>query len=198
MTDATPLDPHPKETGPKETGEGRLPGDIGPRELVERMIRVDHAGEFGAVRIYAGQLDVLGGDPESAAIRVMAAKEEEHLQAFEKLMVGRRVRPTLLSPVWHVAGYALGAATALLGPKAAMACTEAVEEVIDAHYAGQAAKLGEDEADLRRTLETFRADEVDHRNTAVAHGAHEAPAYALLSSFIRSGTRLAIWLSERI
>jgi ubiquinone biosynthesis monooxygenase Coq7 len=128
----------------------------------------------------------------------MAAKEEEHLQAFEKLMVGRRVRPTLLSPVWHVAGYALGAATALLGPKAAMACTEAVEEVIDAHYAGQAAKLGEDEADLRRTLETFRADEIDHRNTAVAHGAHEAPAYALLSSFIRSGTRLAIWLSERI
>jgi ubiquinone biosynthesis monooxygenase Coq7 len=193
MTDPIPPYPHPKETG-----EGRLPGDLGPRELVERMIRVDHAGEFGAVRIYAGQLDVLGGDPEAPAIREMAAKEIEHLQAFEKLMVGRRVRPTLLAPLWHVAGYALGAATAMLGPKAAMACTEAVEEVIDQHYAGQAAQLGEDEADLRRTLETFRADEIDHRDTAIAHGAHEAPAYPLLSAAIRSGTRLAIWLSERI
>lgn len=183
---------------PKETGEGRLPGDPSPEELVARMIRVDQAGEFGAVRIYDGQLAVLSEGPDAEAVREMAAKEEEHLAAFDRLMAERRVRPTLLSPLWHVAGYALGAASAALGPRAAMACTQAVEEVIDAHYADQAARLGEDEAELRALIQRFRADELDHRDTARARGAAEAPAYPVLTAAVKAGSRLAIWLSTRI
>ena len=188
----------PKETGPRETGEGRLPGDLTPEELIARIIRVDHAGELGAVRIYEGQLAVLRGRAGTEAIREMARKEEEHLAAFEKLLVERRVRPTALSPLWHVVGYGLGAATAALGTRAAMACTEAVEEVIDAHYAKQCAKLGDDEAALRDTLERFRADEIAHRDLALAHGAEHAPAHGLLTAAIKAGSRISIWLSERI
>ncbi|MFX9023691.1 demethoxyubiquinone hydroxylase family protein, partial [Acinetobacter baumannii] len=113
------------------TAEDRLPGDLDARQLVDRVIRVDHAGEYGARRIYEGQLAVLG---RHAQIEHMAEQERAHLAGFEKMVVERRVRPTLLTPIWHVAGFALGAATALLGEKAAMACTEAVEEVIDEHY----------------------------------------------------------------
>lgn len=185
-------------THPKTTGEDRLPGDPSPAEMIERMIRVDQAGEFGAVRIYEGQLAVLGKRPGAEVVREMAAKEAEHLAAFDRLMVERRVRPTLLSPLWHVAGYALGAATALMGTRAAMACTEAVEEVIDQHYARQAANLGDDEAGLRALIEAYRADEQAHRDTALAYGAAEAPAHALLTFAIKSGSRLAIWLSTRI
>ncbi len=183
---------------PKTTGEMRLPGDPEPGELIARMIRVDHAGEYGAIRIYQGQLAVLGRSPEAAVIRHMAAKESDHLDLFAKLMRERRVRPTALAPVWHVAGYALGLATALLGPKAAMAATEAVEEVIDAHYAGQAALLGDDERELRDTIEKFRGDEIEHRDTAISHGAREAPAHALLTAGIKAASKLAIWLSERV
>jgi ubiquinone biosynthesis monooxygenase Coq7 len=186
------------EPHPKTTGEKRLPGDPEPGELIARMIRVDHAGEYGAIRIYQGQLAVLGRSPEAAVIRHMAAKESDHLDLFAKLMRERRVRPTALAPVWHVAGYALGLATALLGPKAAMAATEAVEEVIDAHYAGQAALLGDDERELRDTIEKFRGDEIEHRDTAISHGAREAPAHALLTAGIKAASKLAIWLSERV
>ena len=136
----------------KATGEGRLPGDLSPEALVRRMIRVDHAGEDGAVRIYEGQLAVLGDSPTAEAVREMAAQERAHLETFERLMVERRVRPTVLSPLWHVAGFALGAGTALMGARAAMACTVAVEEVIEAHYAKQAESLGEDEAALKARL----------------------------------------------
>ncbi len=174
-----------------------LPGDPSPKDLIARMIRVDHAGEFGAIRIYEGQLAVLGKHADADVIRHMAAKESEHLAAFSRLMVERRVRPTALSPLWHVAGYALGVATALLGPKAAMAATEAIEEVIDEHYAGQETRLGDDEHELRDVIEHFRSDEIEHRNTAIAHGAQEAPAHALLTGAIKAGSRLAIWLSER-
>lgn len=184
--------------GPRRTGEDRLPGDPDPRRLVERMIRVDHAGEYGAVRIYAGQLAVLGRRPDAELVREMADQEARHLRTFETLLVERRVRPTLLSPLWHVAGFALGAATALMGPRAAMACTEAVEDVIDEHYAGQAAQLGEDEAELKSTIESFRADEIAHRDLSVTHGAREAFAYAPLSAAIKAGSRLAIWLSTRL
>ncbi len=188
------------ETGdhPAVTGEGRLPGDLPPEKLVARMIRVDHAGEFGAVRIYEGQLAVLGRTRSVRTIRAMAAKEREHLDRFTGLIAERRVRPTVLTPLWHIAGFALGAATALISERAAMACTVAVEEVIDEHYAGQAARLGDDEKDLREVIETFRADEVEHRDAALAHGAEEALAYPLLSRAIKAGSRLAIWLSERI
>ncbi len=162
------------------------------------MIRVDQAGELGAVRIYAGQLAVLGDAPAGRIIREMAATEREHLDAFDKLIVERRVRPTALSPLWHVAGYALGAATALMGARAAMACTVAVEEVIDEHYAGQAERLGDDEAEFRATVEAFRDDEIAHRDTALRHEAAEAPGYELLTTAIKAGSRLAIWLSTRI
>jgi ubiquinone biosynthesis monooxygenase Coq7 len=180
------------------TGEARWPGDPDRKELIARMIRVDHAGEYGAKRIYAGQLAVLGKSSEAGTIRRMAEQEERHLEAFDKLMVARRVRPTVLHPLWHVAGFALGAATALLGERAAMACTVAVEEVIDAHYARQATELGDDEAELRRTVEEFRADEVGHKETALAHGAEAAPAYPVLSGAIKAASRLAIWLSTRL
>ena len=183
---------------PRVTGEDRLPGDPAPDELVARMIRVDHAGEYGAKRIYDGQLAVLGRSGAAPAIREMAEAEQAHLDAFDELLVERRVRPTALAPVWHVAGFALGAASAMLGERAAMACTVAVEEVIEEHYAGQAATLGEEEAALRRTLEEFGADEARHRETGLKHGAEQAPGYEALSAAVKRGTRLAIWLSERI
>ena len=168
------------------------------------MIRVDHAGEYGAARIYDGQIAVLGRRSRAApAIRKMAAQEKRHLEAFDRLVVERRVRPTLLTPLWHVAGFTLGAATALLGERAAMACTVAVEEVIDEHYGRQAEVLAElppDEADpeLRAVVEEFRADEAEHRDIGIAHGARETPGYELLSAAIKTGSRLAIWLSTRI
>lgn len=176
----------------------RLPGDPRPADQVARMIRVDHAGEYGAKRIYEGQLAVLGRGPHGPTIRHMADQEARHLTAFERLVVERRVRPTALLPVWHVAGYALGAATALLGERAAMACTVAVEEVIDEHYRGQSAALGTAEPAIRDQVEEFRAEELEHRDTALAAGAAEAPAYPLLSAAIKAASRLAIRLSERI
>jgi ubiquinone biosynthesis monooxygenase Coq7 len=188
----------PEWRRPKLTGEGRLPGDLEPRELVHRMIRVDHAGELGAVRIYDGQLAVLGRAPAGDVIRRMAAQERRHLEAFERLIVERRVRPTLLSPLWHAVGYALGAGTALMGERAAMACTVAIEEVIDGHYRRQVEQLGADEAALGSVLESFQADEQQHRDEALALGAEAAPGYALLSATVKAGSRLAIWLSERL
>jgi len=180
------------------TGEDLLPGDGSPRQMVEAMIRVDHAGEYGARRIYEGQLAVLGNSPVAPVIRHMAEQEKRHLERFDRLVVERRVRPTALAPLWHAAGFALGVGSALLGERAAMACTEAVESVIDEHYARQAEHLGDDEAELRRTIEDFRAEEIEHRDTATAHGAAQAPGYELLGGAVRTGTRLAIWLSTRI
>ncbi len=128
----------------------------------------------------------------------MARAEREHRRVFDKLLVERRVRPTVLSPLWSLAGFGLGAVTALMGDKAAMACTVAIEETIDEHYASQAATLGDDEAELRTTVEKFRADELAHRDEALASGAEQAPAYPLLTGAIKAGSRLAIWLSSRI
>src|SRR5579863_10556825 len=148
-----------------------LPGDLPHEERIARMIRVDHAGEYGAKRIYQGQLAVLGRSRAATEIRRMAEQEERHLAAFEKLINERRVRPTALSPLWHVAGFALGAATAMLGERAAMACTVAVEEVIDEHYQRQIEALGDDEPALAAALSEFRANEIEHRDTALAAGA---------------------------
>jgi ubiquinone biosynthesis monooxygenase Coq7 len=175
----------------------RLPGDPSRAEQIQRMLRVDHAGEYGAVRIYAGQLAVLGKTQSAPVIRRMAEQEQKHLQRFDKLLPERRVRPTLLGPLWHAAGFALGAATALLGERAAMACTVAVEEVIDQHYAAQAEALGDDEPELKATLEEFRHDELAHRDEGLAHGAAQAPAYEPLTAAIKTASRLAIWLSTR-
>jgi ubiquinone biosynthesis monooxygenase Coq7 len=174
-----------------------LPGDLPRDELLQRIIRVDHAGEYGARRIYEGQLAVLGRRPDAAPIRHMAEQEERHLAAFERLMAERRVRPTALHPLWHIAGFALGAGTALLGREAAMACTVAVEEVIDEHYARQAARLGADEPELKAMIDEFRAEELELRDLGLAEGAEQAPAYDLLKGTIKAGSRLAIWLAER-
>jgi len=167
-------------------------------DQVKSFIRVDHAGEYGAARIYAGQLAVLRRGPHAEQIQHMQAQEQAHLDTFAALIVKRRVRPTALLPFWHVAGFALGAVTAALGPQAAMACTVAVEEVIDEHYAAQAASLPEDEAELSATVEAFRLEELGHRDIALASGAERAPAYKLLTSLIRTGCKAAIRLSERI
>ena len=165
---------------------------------IDAMIRVDHAGEYGAVRIYQGQLAVLKHGAAADTIRHMAAQEERHLKAFDKLVNERKVRPTALELVWRVAGFALGAATALMGGKAAFACTAAVEEVIDEHYAGQVAALeGKDDV-LQATVAEFRAEEAEHRETALENGAEQAPGYKLLSKAIKAGCRVAIKLSERI
>lgn len=175
------------------------PGVSADHDVAE-MIRVDHAGEYGAVRIYQGQLAVLGGRTSTTvdAIRHMAEQEKDHLKRFDDLINQRRVRPTALEPLWNVAGFALGAATAMMGEKAAMACTEAVEDVIDQHYADQIARLGPRDPELKRTVQSFRADEIAHRDAAVAHGSSEAPAYSLLTGAIKTGCRIAIALSTRI
>ena len=188
-----------KERDDRRTGRRpRLPGDPTPEQQIRRMIRVDQAGEYGARRIYEGQLAVLGHSRSGPVIRRMYEQELKHLETFDRLIAERRVRPTALQPVWHLAGFALGAATALMGEKAAMACTVAVEEVIDAHYAGQVETLGEEEAALKETIESFRAEELEHRDTALAESAEQAPACPLLSGAIKAGSRLAIWLSTRI
>lgn len=178
------------------------PAAPGSKTDIEAMIRVDHAGEYGAVRIYEGQLAVLGRRPASAAsaamIRHMAEQEQQHLKTFDTLVNERRVRPTALGPVWQVAGFALGAATALMGEKAAFACTAAVEEAIDEHYAAQIEALGDSDPMLGKTVENFRADEAAHRQTALDNGAEQAPGYKFLSEAIKAGCRVAIKLSEKI
>jgi ubiquinone biosynthesis monooxygenase Coq7 len=179
----------------------RLPGDLTRAQELARMIRVDHAGEHGATRIYQGQLAVLGHKPVGRVIRHMAAQEEAHKATFDSLMAKHKVRPTVFSPIWSAAGFALGATTALMGERAAMACTVAVEEVIGEHYAAQVQRLeaaGEpDDQPLAETLSQFRDEELEHRDTGLAHHAEATVGYSLLSAAIKSGTRTAIWLAER-
>lgn len=162
------------------------------------MLRVDQAGEYGATRIYAGQLAVLPRNcPEAKLIARMAAQEERHLKRFNALMAERRVRPTSLQPLWNVAGFALGAATALMSEKAALACTDAIESEIDKHYSEQLTELGDDDPELGRDISDFRADELEHRDAARKAGATTALGYPLLSAAIRAGCRVAIGLSKR-
>lgn len=173
------------------------PGD--PRPDTASMLRVDQAGEFGATRIYAGQLAVLGDRaPAARAIAGMAAQEEEHRRRFDALIGERGVRPTALQPVWNVAGFALGAVTAAIGPEAAMACTAAIETEIDRHYGQQLDQLGDRDPELSAMIAEFRADEVAHRDHALAAGAEKAPAYPIMFHAIRLGCRAAIALSKRI
>jgi ubiquinone biosynthesis monooxygenase Coq7 len=178
----------------------RMPGDPSKKEMLERMIRVDHAGEYGAVRIYEGQLAVLGNAASRPEIEHMAEQERVHLDTFNSLIRERKVRPTALMPLWHMAGFALGAGTALMGEKAAHACTVAVEETIDEHYAEQVAALDAegDEKDLRDTFEKFRQEELEHLDTALENGAEMAPGYEALKVAVKTGSKLAIWLSKRV
>ncbi|MFM2098481.1 MAG: hypothetical protein RLZZ366_20 [Pseudomonadota bacterium] len=163
------------------------------------MIRVDQAGEYGAARIYAGQLAVMGArHPAARAIRHMASQEQRHLDAFNRLVAERGVRPTLLQPFWHVAGFALGAVTAAIGPEAAMACTAAIETEIDLHYGEQREQLGDSDPELSGKIAEFQAEELEHKATALDMGAENAPGYPLLSAAIRFGCRTAIALSKRL
>ena len=176
---------------------GWRPGERRPDR--ESMLRVNQAGEYGATRIYAGQLAVLGrSSPAAHQIARMAAQEQRHLERFDRMMAERRIRPTALQPLWSVAGFALGAATALISEKAAMACTDAVETEIDKHYSEQLAALGDQDPEFAADIRAFQAEELEHRQTAREHGAQEAIAYPLLTGAIRAGCRLAIELSKRI
>ena len=163
------------------------------------MLRVDQAGEYGATRIYAGQLAVMGqASDEARKIARMAEQEARHRIVFDRMMAERGVRPTALQPLWNVAGFALGAATALMGPKAAMACTAAIETEIDHHYGEQLDQIGDEDPELSGAIAEFRAEELEHRATAIRAGAEQAPAYPLLSGAIRLGCRIAIGLSRHI
>ena len=178
-----------------DTMTRHLPGDA--RAATAAMVRVNQAGEYGAARIYAGQLAVMGGRGRVAGeIAHMAAQEQRHLEAFDAMMVRRGVRPTVFAPIWHIAGYALGAATALMGPRAAMAATVAVETVIDAHYGEQADALASGvDPELAALVDDFRADEVEHRDAAAAHS---ADAFPVMQAVIRTGCRVAIAVAKRV
>jgi 3-demethoxyubiquinol 3-hydroxylase len=176
---------------------GWRPGERRPDR--ESMLRVNQAGEYGATRIYAGQLAVLGRSSNAAhQIARMAAQEQRHLERFDRMMAERRVRPTALQPLWSIAGFALGAATAMISEKAAMACTDAVETEIDRHYSEQLAALGDEDPEFAADIRDFQAEELEHRETAREHGAQDAIGYPLLTTAIRAGCRLAIELSKRI
>jgi ubiquinone biosynthesis monooxygenase Coq7 len=176
---------------------GWKPGDR--KAATDAMIRVDQAGEYGATRIYAGQLAVLGDrHPAARAIHHMAAQEERHRAFFDAMIVKRGVRPTILQPFWNVAGFALGAVTAALGPEAAMACTAAVETEIDDHYGEQLAALGDSDPELSAAIADFRAEEVEHRDHAISAGAESVVGYPVLSGLIRLGCKVAIAAAKRI
>ena len=172
--------------------------DITNRADLERYIRVDHAGERAAQQIYRGQLVVLGQHEMGDEIRHMMEQEVEHLETFDTLINERKVRPSFLDPIWGAAGFALGLVTAAMGPKAAMACTIAVEEVIGEHYQKQAENLGSDEASLKKTIERFRDEELEHRDIAVDYKGREARHYKMLHDVIQKGCRTAIKIAEKI
>jgi ubiquinone biosynthesis monooxygenase Coq7 len=178
------------------------PGLGARRARLSEILRVDHAGELGAVHIYRGQRAVFaaakGREVISGHLAEMEGHEAVHLEAFDALLTDRGVRPTLLAPIWRAAGFALGAGTALLGETAAHACTEVVESVIEAHYASQIAELESSEPDLAADITRFRADELAHRDQAIEEGARNAPGYPLLSAAIRAGCKLAIRISEKV
>ena len=168
------------------------------RRDIERFLRVDHAGERAAQQIYKGQLAILRNHSSGEEIQHMMEQEVEHLEKFEELLNERAVRPSLLDPLWGAAGFALGVVTAAMGPKAAMACTIAVKEVIGEHYAKQADALDENEAELLKTISKFRDDELEHRDIAIAHDGREARHYAVLRDVIQRGCRTAIKVAEKI
>ena len=185
-----------KKKQSKQSGTSKIKTD---RSILEEIIRVDHAGEYGATRIYDGQIAVFGKNSKiGKTIQHMADQEQEHIQKFEELIVKNRVRPTALIPVWNVAGYALGVSTALLGEKAAMACTVAVETVIGNHYGEQLSLLEDDQKELKKTIKKFKADELEHHDIGIAHDAEKTPGYKVLSKVIELGCKTAIEISKKI
>jgi ubiquinone biosynthesis monooxygenase Coq7 len=175
------------------------PGPGAGKARLDQILRVDHAGELGAVHIYRGQRAVLAGRPQAAKLLgEMQAQEEAHLKRFDALLSQHHTRPTLLTPLWRLAGFGLGAVTALMGEKAAHACTEAVETVIEAHYASQIEELQDSQPELAAELSGFREDELAHREEALAHGAQQAPGHGVLSAAVQLGCRIAIAVSEKV
>ena len=169
------------------------------QSILEEIIRVDHAGEFGATRIYDGQIAIFGKKSKiGKTIKHMADQEQEHIKTFEKLILNHRVRPTALLPIWNVAGYILGVTTAIMGEKAAMACTVAVEKVIGEHYHKQISLLKDDHKKLKATIKKFAQDELEHHDIGIAHDAEKTPGYSLLTKFIEMGCKTAITVSKKI
>ena len=172
------------------------------KKTLEEIIRVDHAGERGAIKIYEGQLLALKTIKQDEnllnIIEEMKEQEKEHLEYFEKEIQKRKIKPTYLLPLWDVMGVALGFGTAILGKKAAMLCTASVEEVIEDHYQNQLKKLGNDEMDLKAKIEKFKEEEVNHKNIAYESGATNKGLYSIMDKVIRTGSRIAITISEKI
>ena len=169
------------------------------KSILDQIIRVDHAGEFGATRIYDGQIAIFGKNSKiGKTIEHMADQEQEHIEKFNELLIEKRVRPTALLPLWNVAGFALGAGTALIGEKAAMACTVAVEKVIGEHYREQQELLEDDEKELRKTIAKFENDELEHHDIGLKHGAEKAPGYKVMTKIIEIGCKTAIAISKKI
>jgi len=169
------------------------------KQLLDEIIRVDHAGEYGATKIYAGQLAIFGEKSKiGKIIKYMADQEQKHIDTFNKLIIKKRVRPTALMPLWNFTGFVLGATTALLGKKAAMACTVAVEDVIGKHYEKQAKELGNKEPVLKKILLEFRNDELEHHDIGLEYEAEKTIGYNILTKIIKTGCRTAIEISKRI
>ena len=188
-----------KTKSKKRKTNNKLGTSFTSKKILEEIIRVDHAGEYGATKIYDGQIAIFGKNSKiGKTIQHMADQEQEHIQKFEELIVKNKVRPTLLLPLWSVAGYTLGATTALMGEKAAMACTVAVEKVIGEHYNEQLSLLNDDQKQLKRTIKKFREDELEHHDIGLAHDAEEAPGYRILSKFIEMGCKTAIAISKKV
>ena len=169
------------------------------KTILDEIIRVDHAGEYGATRIYDGQIAVFGKDSKiGKTIQHMADQEQEHIEKFNELLIEKRVRPTALLPLWNIAGFALGAGTALIGEKAAMACTVAVEKVIGEHYREQQNLLEDDEKELKKTIAKFEKDELEHHDIGLEHDAENAPGYKVMTKVIEIGCKAAIAISKKI
>ena len=172
------------------------------QKILEEIIRVDHTGERGAIKIYEGQLLALKTIKQDESLKdkieEMKEQEKEHLEYFEKEIQKRKIKPTYLLPLWDIMGVTLGFGTALLGKKAAMLCTASVEEVIENHYQNQLKKLGNDEMELKAKIEKFKGDEVDHKNMAYEAGATNKGMYSIMDQVIRVGSRIAISISEKI
>ena len=169
------------------------------KTILDEIIRVDHAGEYGATRIYDGQIAVFGKNSKiGKTIQHMADQEQEHIEKFNELLIEKRVRPTALLPVWNIAGFALGAGTALMGEKAAMACTVAVEKVIGEHYREQQNLLEDDEKELKKTIAKFEKDELEHHDIGLEHDAENAPGYKVMTKVIEIGCKAAIAISKKI
>ena len=172
------------------------------KKIIEEIIRVDHAGERGAIKIYEGQLLALKTIKQDEILKdkieEMKEQEKEHLEYFEKEIQKRKIKPTSMLPLWDLMSVTLGFGTALLGKKAAMLCTASIEEVIDEHYRNQLKKLGNDEKDLKKKIEKFRADEVNHKNIAYKLGATNKGLYSIMDKVIRTGSKIAIIISKKI